>query len=227
MSFNWTLPAAMAALALVSVTGIAQDNGPAFIGMVTDRNQTPLARAILTLSSNERVLQAHSSVRGQFRFENVPRGTYDLECSAPGFARQKVSVDLSNADAPPLAIILQVASQPDMETCGPHPSIAYSSVDPKSPQLAGIVRGYENRKPLRRAQLVLMRVDDPRITSHAVADDQGGFHFENLAAGRYDLRISRPGYLPTQVKALLVPHENNVTVDIPMSRDDKKLTVCQ
>jgi hypothetical protein len=123
-------------------------------------------------------------VRGQFHFENVTRGTYDLECSAPGFARQKFSVDLSNADAPPLAIVLQVASQPDMETCGPHPSIAYSSVDPKSPQLAGIVRDYENRKPLRRAELVLTRVDDPRITSHAIADDQGGFRFENLAAGR-------------------------------------------
>ena len=131
MKFNSTLPTAMAALTLVSVPGIGQDNGTAFVGMVTDRNQTPLARAVVILSSNERVLQAHSSVRGQFHFENVPRKTYDLECSAPGFARQKFSVDLSNEDAPPLAIVLQVASQPDMEMCGPHPSIAYSSVDPK------------------------------------------------------------------------------------------------
>jgi hypothetical protein len=114
-----------------------------------------------------------------------------------------------------------------MEACGPHPSIAYSPVDPKSPQLAGIVRSYENRKPLRRAELFLTRVDDPRITFHAVADDRGGFRFENLAAGRYDLRISRPGYRPTQVKTILVPHENSVTVDVPMSREDKKLIVCQ
>jgi hypothetical protein len=227
MSFNSTLPAAVAALMLISVRAVGQDNGLAFAGMVTDRNQSPLARAVVTLSSDERVLQEHSSVHGQFRFENVPRGTYDLECSAPGFARQKFSVDLSKPDAPPLAIVLQVASQPDVEACGPHPSIAYSSVDPMSPQLDGIVRSYENLKPLRHAELVLTRVDDPRITSHTVADDQGRFRFESLAAGHYDLRVFRPGYLTVQVKTLLVPHENRVTVDIPLNRDDKKLIVCQ
>jgi len=109
----------------------------------------------------------------------------------------------------------------------PTPQLPILLFTRKSPELAGIVRDYENRKPLRRAELVLTRVDDPRITSHAVADDQGGFRFENLAAGCYDLRISRPGYLPAQVKTLLVPHENSVAVDVPMSRDDKKLIVCQ
>jgi hypothetical protein len=228
VSANSILLAAVAAQTLISVPDIGQNNGLAFVGMVTDPNQTPLGREVVTLSSNDRVLQTCSTVRGQFRFENVPRGTYDLECSAPGFARQKFYVDLSNADAPPLAIVvLQHASQPEMEACGPHPSIAYSSADPKSPRLAGIIRSYENRKPLRRAELVLTLVDDPRITSHTVADNQGGFRFEHLAAGRYDLRVSRPGYLPTQVKTLLVPHENSITVDVPMRRDDKKLIVCQ
>jgi hypothetical protein len=227
VNFNSTLPAAVAALTVISVPGLGQDNGHAFVGMVTDWFQTPLTRAVVTLSSNDRVLQTRSSVRGQFRFENVPRGTYDLECSAPGFARQKFSVDLSNADAPSLAIVLHVASQPDIEECRPHPSIAYSSLDAKSPQLAGIVRSYDNRKPLRRAELIVTRVDDPRIASHTVADDQGRFRFKNLTAGRYDLRISRPGYLPAQVKMLLVPHENSVTLEVPMRRDDKKLIVCQ
>jgi hypothetical protein len=196
-------------------------------GTVTDPSQFPLAKAIVTLSSNDRVLQTQTSARGEFFFERVPRGAYDLECKVPGFRRLKVSVDLSGADAPPLAIALEVGPIPDIEGCGPHPSIAYSPIDPKRPQLAGVVQSYENRKPLPRARSVLMRVDDLRIHPRTVANDDGSFGFEKLGAGRYILRISRHGYVPAEVKQLLVPYENSVTVYIPMKRDDKKLIVCQ
>lgn len=227
MRFHSSLPAAGVALALISLPVIGQDAGLSLAGTVTDRFQIPLTKAIVILSSIDRVLQTQSSAQGQFRFESVPRGTYDLECKAPGFARLKVSVDLSGADAPPLAIVLQMGTTPDMEECGPHPSMAYSPVDPRRPQVAGVVRSYENRKPLPRARLVLTRVDDPRIHSHTVANDDGRFGFETLAPGRYDLQISRHGYVPPEKIQLLVPHENSVTVDIPMKRDDKRLIVCQ
>ena len=227
MRFHSNLPAAGAMLALISLPVIGQDTGLPFAGTVTDRSQTPLTKAIVTLSSNDRVLQTQTSARGQFRFESVPRGVYDLECKAPGFARQKVSVDLSGVDAPPLTIVLQVGPIPDIEECGPHPSIAYSSVDPKRPQLAGVVRSYENRKPLPRAALVLTRVDDPRIKSRTVANEYGSFGFEKHVPGRYYLQISRHGYVPPKKIQLLVPHENSVAVDIPMKRGDKKLIFCQ
>ena len=227
MRFHSSLPAAGAALALISLPLIGQDNRLLVAGTVTDPTQEPLAKAIVTLSSNDRVLQTQTSARGQFRFESVPRGAYDLECKAHGFRRLKVSVDLSGADAPPLAIVLEVGPMPDLEECGPHPSIAYSLVDPKRPQVAGVVRNYENRKPLPRARLVLTRVDDSRIHSRTVATDEGSFGFEKLTPGRYELRISRHGYFPAEVKQLLVPNENSVTVDIPMKRDDQKLIVCQ
>ena len=124
MRFNSTLPTAMAALTLVSVPGIGQDNGTAFVGMVTDRNQTPLARAVVILSSNESYRHTLRCAE-QFHFENVPRGTYDLECSAPGFARQKFSVFVGWCGLPwrrnnrssqlpaPVSIILSTQTGPE------------------------------------------------------------------------------------------------------------------
>jgi Carboxypeptidase regulatory-like domain len=67
------------------------------------------------------------------------------------------------------------------------------------------------------------------LESHSilVSDDRGRFQFENLTAGRYNLRTSLRGYVRAEMKQLLVPHENDVTVDVSMRRDDGKLVVCQ
>jgi carboxypeptidase family protein len=216
-----------AVLALISAPAVGLNGEVAFAGTITDRFQTPVPTGVATLSSIDRVLQTHVTPDGQFRFDNVPRGVYDLDIKAYGFARQRVSVDLSGAEAPPLAIVLQGPSVPDLEECGPQDSTIYSSFDSKRPQLAGIVRSYDKRKPLRHAEVTLTSVNDPRITSHTRSDDHGRFHFESLAAGRYNLRISLDGYLLRETEQLLVPRENNVTVDVSMDRDDKKLIVCQ
>jgi hypothetical protein len=225
--FHLDLLATGAVLALISIPAVGLDSGLAFVGTVTDRFRKPLPGTVVTLGSNDRVLQTHASADGQFRFENVPRGVYDLELKAHGFARQTLSVDLSGAEAPPLAIVLQGPTEPDMEECGPRHSIVYSSFDSTGPRLAGIVRSYDQRKTLRRADVALAPVDDPRITSHTVSDGHGSFQFENLTPGRYNLPISLHGYVPAEMKQFLVPNENNVTLDLIMRRDDGKLIVCQ
>lgn len=215
-------------LALISFPAVGLDSGPAFVGTVTDRFQKAVPTAVATLSSNDRVLQTSVSAAGQFRFENVPRGVYDLEVKAHGYARQRVSVDLSGAEAPHPAIVLQIAGMPDIEECGgPQDSTVYSPFDSTRPQLAGIVRSYDKRKPLARAQVTLARVDDPRIAFHTRLDDRGRFQFESLAAGRYKLRISLHGYLFRDTEQILVPREDNVTMDVSMVRQDKPVIVCQ
>jgi len=229
LSFHLNLLATGAVLALISVPAVGLDSGLTFVGTITDRFHNPVLAGVATLSSINRVLQTHVSADGQFRFENAPRGVYDLEIKTHGFARQTVSVDLSGAEAPPLAIVLQGPAEPDPdEGCGPQDSTVYSPLDSTTPQLAGIVRSYDKkRKPLPGAEVALARVDDPRITSHTRSDDHGRFQFESLAAGRYNLRISVNGYLLPEPKQLLVPRENNVAVDMSMVRDDKRLIVCQ
>ena len=233
LRFHSSLLATPGVLVLISVPAVSLHSGLAFVGTVTDRFQKPVPTAVVTLSSIDRVLQTHVSAGGQFRFESVPPGVYDLETKAHGFVRQRGAVDFSGADlssakASPLAIVLQLpTSLPDIEECGPQDSIVYSSLDSKRPQLAGIVRSYDKQKPLGRAEVILARVDDPQITSRTRSDDHGRFQFESLAAGRYNLRISLHGYLLPEPKQLLVPRENNVSVDTSLVRDDKKLIVCQ
>ncbi len=233
LRFHSNLLATGVVLVLISVPAVSLDSGLAFVGTVTDRFQKPVPTAVATLSSIDRVLQTHVSADGQFRFENVPPGVYDLETKAHGFVRQRDVVDLFRCGsfgrkAPPLAIILQLpTSVPDIEECGPQDSIVYSSFDSKRPQLAGIVQSYDKRKPLGRVEVTLARVDDPQMTYRTRSDDHGRFQFESLAAGRYSLRISLHGYLLPERKQVLVPRENNVTVDTSLVRDDKKLIVCQ
>jgi hypothetical protein len=143
-----------------------------------------------------RLYQTKSSSDGRFRFAVVPRGAYDLEFAEEGFIRRKVSVDLSREAAQPLAIVLNFGSLPDMNYCGPHPSIAYDSLELKNPRLTGVVRAYENHGPIARAEVVLWREHDAHITATSVADAEVRFKFDSLPAGRYRLRISRIGYLP-------------------------------
>lgn len=229
LDFRLPLFATAAALMLISVPAVGLDSGLALTGTVTDRFNNPVPVGLATLSSLDRVLQTHVSAGGQFRFENVPRGVYDLDIKTYGFARQKVSVDLSGAEAPPLTIVLRGPTVPDPdEGCGPQDSIVYSAFDSTTPRLAGTVRSDDRkRKPLPRAEVTLARVDDPRITAHSRSDDHGRFQFESLAAGRYNLRISLNGYLLPEPRQILMPRENNVVGDVSLSRDDKRVVICQ
>jgi hypothetical protein len=225
--FNSRLLAAGAALVLISIPIIGQGSVPRIAGTITDRFQRPVVGATVSLMSDDRVLQTESSAGGQFHFEGVPRGAYLLEYRARGFAGEAVSVDLTGADTPPLTIILQHGpTVPELEECGPHPTIAWSSFDTKNPQLAGVIRSYEG-KALPGAELVATRVDNPSVNFNTLANNRGKFGFDKLPPGRYDLQIFRKSYVPTEVKQLLVPRENSVAVDIPMKRDDEKLIVCQ
>src|ERR1041385_6371825 len=93
------LLAAGAVLALISAPAAGLGSGVALVGTITDRFQIPVPAGVASLSSIDRDLQNRVCAGGQFRFENVPRGVYDLDIKAYGFARQRVSVDLSGAVA--------------------------------------------------------------------------------------------------------------------------------
>jgi hypothetical protein len=214
-------------LIVVGFLSFGQDNHPDLTGMITDQSLAPAANVLVTLSSIERVFQTKSSTNGQFRFEGVPRGTYDLEFAGAAFVKQRVSIDLSNGSAQALSVVLNISSQPNMDYCGPHPSIRYDSPDLNNLKLTGVVRAYESRRPLARAELTLWRDDDTQMESTAVADGKGKFKFDSLPAGRYHLQVSRRGYLRTAVTPLLLPRENGVFIDIPIVRDDKKIIICQ
>jgi hypothetical protein len=138
-------------------TSVWGQNTANFSGAITDAASAPVAKVLVTLSSLDRVLQAESDADGQFRFTSVPPGLYDVELSAPGFLKQTLPINLSDGDSRSLTVVLKVGSLPDMNYCGPHPSVRYESARFDGRQLAGIVRDYYDVKPVAKAKIALFR----------------------------------------------------------------------
>ena len=193
------------------------------VGTVSDGTSVRVEGVSVLLSSLDRAFQTRSNTAGRFRFENVPGGLYELEVSTPGFVKQTPPVDLTNGSQS-LAIVLKVGSMPDMNYCGPHSSIVYEPSTAMKPRLDGVIQDYENHKPVAKADVTIWRASE-KVSSRR-SDQAGNFMFNGLPAGYYDLRISRQGYGTENVKGLLLPRENGVSVEISLLKR-KKIVVCQ
>jgi len=105
-------------------------------------------------------------------------------------------------------------SVPDMNYCGPVPSVTYSVLPSKlSPHLTVIVRNYSGGEPIRNATVSLWRGGDKRPAFSFHSDQIGRVQFIDVPAAHYDLRIARQGYRPTVLKQLLVTRESGTLVD--------------
>jgi hypothetical protein len=157
-------------------------------GAITDPASAPVANVSVTVSSLDRVLQAESDADGQFRFLSVPPAVYTLELSSPGFVKQTVPINLSDAGSRSLTVVLKVGSMPDMNYCGPHPSVRYESAKFDGRQLAGIVRDYDELKPIAKAKLrsservrsspYLNAVPTKQANSNSTIRQRAGIHCE-------------------------------------------------
>jgi hypothetical protein len=195
-------------------------------GAVRDLSAAPVAGVLLTLSSLDRALQTKSANDGRFRFESIPNGKYDLELSARGFVKQRIPVDVSGITPQPLTIIARsLYSVPDVDYCGPNPSVSYSLLQANSPHLTGVVRDYSDGKPLSNATVSLWRNGEERPAFGSHSDQAGTFRFNDVPAGHYDLRILRRGYRPAELKQLLVPGESSTSVDLSVLKR-KWLVAC-
>jgi hypothetical protein len=165
---------AVIVLLLVAGNFALGQGGSRVTGVVRDRSAAPVAGVLLTLSSFDRALQTKSAADGWFRFENIPNGKYDLELSARGFAEQTFPVDVSEITPQALTIVLRLlGSVPDINFCGPHPSVNYSPLQPNSPHLTGVVRDYSDEKPVRNAIVSLWRSSDDRPAFTSYSSESG------------------------------------------------------
>ncbi|MBV9084408.1 MAG: carboxypeptidase regulatory-like domain-containing protein [Acidobacteriaceae bacterium] len=134
-------------------------------GTIAATFSAAIAGASLTLSSLDRAFQTKSGLDGRFRFENVPKGKYELEASANGFLSQTLLLELSTS-VRVVGIVLRVGPMPDPNYCGPHPSITYGSQELQATHVDGVIRDYGNRKPVRKAEVSLWGAgeDKPAFT---------------------------------------------------------------
>jgi len=191
-------------------------------GHIEDSTSTSVAGASISLISLDRVLHAESSIDGYFEFTGIAGGAYELFVSAPGFAKQKLSIEFSEETASPISITLhQVGNGP----CGQPLLVEYSSPDLKSPRLAGIIRGYRG-KPKAKAEVTLRLTGEGQPVFRSTPSQQGKFAFDEVPPGYYDLRIAQKGYWPIEIKRLIIPRENGVFVDLGMTQRNT-LFLCQ
>src|SRR5437868_593192 len=72
---------------MASCVSLAQTNTATLTGVVLDRSRAVVSRAEVQISSHETGVVKKTMVNeiGQFNFNFLPPGTYDLTAAAPGF----------------------------------------------------------------------------------------------------------------------------------------------
>lgn len=91
-----------------------------------------------------------------------------------------------------------------------------------SAELQGVVGSAWDQKPLKRAEVVLHPRDPGRSTAGATTDEQGRFHFLEVAPGSYVLTVSRTGYLSTSA---VYQHSARLPVPFAVESDLSSLQV--
>ena len=142
------------------------------------------------------------------------------------FLKQTLPINLSGGDSRSLTVVLKIGSLPDMNYCGPHPSVRYESAEFDGRQLAGIAREYYDVKPVAKAKIALFREGEKQPILKCRSDQTGQFKLKDPPAGRYTLRISREGYWKADLKEFLIPRENSVFVNFTLV-ERNRIVVCQ
>ena len=80
------------------------------------------------------------------------------------------------------------------------PTLSQTSVsrDKQNATIAGSVVRLDTGEPLKKARVTLQSHSGDSIYVACLTDEQGHFAFENLAAGSYNLSVSRNGYVDAQ-----------------------------
>jgi protocatechuate 3,4-dioxygenase beta subunit len=150
-----------------------------------------------------------------------------VEITARGFTKQTITLNLQDRTTPPaLSITLRIGNQPDEERCGSRASIIYGSLGESNSQLSGTVHDYMHGQALRNAEVTIRKAGDPKAAFESHSDASGRFKFENLPPGPYDLRIVKAGYRPVNIKHLIKPKENGLTIHATIL-EQNKMVACQ
>lgn len=102
-------------LLVTTVSGLAQPPQRAIAlapltGTLVDPSDTPVPAVRIVLAGGGQAWEASTSPTGQFRFDNVPPGSYELRCDVPGFDRIAQRVRTGPRSNRPLRLRLTIAA---------------------------------------------------------------------------------------------------------------------
>jgi len=136
------------ALVICLLSFLAQQTRPAtpveqvgvIAGIVVDSGGGILPGVTVTLRSGQRVERTvTTSSTGEFRFENVPPGSYVVEAALPGFVNLTASVTVGGTGLKPLRLTLQVSAlQEAVTVTAETPRVDAMSANTKRAGRAGV-----------------------------------------------------------------------------------------
>ncbi|HEY2016367.1 MAG TPA: carboxypeptidase-like regulatory domain-containing protein, partial [Bryobacteraceae bacterium] len=144
----------------MAVTAAAQVTSGSLEGVVVDESGIPLAGASIRLTHSTQSVerQASSLERGLFRFEQLPIGTYLLECSKDGYSPAKAEVRVSVGETASVTATLQAAVKfESTTTVARKTDLRIASVDRAGSELSTLFEGS------RIVQLPLARRDPAEL----------------------------------------------------------------
>jgi hypothetical protein len=209
---------------LLGVASISAQSVGTLKGIVTHQKGLPVTDASLTLFSEDRVRNAKTDGKGQFKFASLPFQTYELQVSSTGFGTVTFrNLRIAGQEPKSLSITLRPWSTDDSSkspdrTClirievvpGLTETVSYEMRTGKL-SLVGAVGDAWRGGPLKSAKITLSKSGRNGIAlSEVNSDDSGGFQFADLEPGKYTLRVSHEGYYegPTVFMEFWVTREN-------------------
>ncbi|MBI4162016.1 MAG: carboxypeptidase regulatory-like domain-containing protein [Acidobacteria bacterium] len=152
-----------------------------------------------------RVFVTHTDARGEYRFEDLPGGTYDLEAGGQGLeVGRKESISVR----PPFRNVLDFSLGSRTGGTPESPRAAPEGTSTPPPAAAGEATGTVSGTLLDGAGL---GVPDARIVLQGetralrgLSDPDGRFRLDRVPAGGYRLEAHSPGYLAVILPGLAV-----------------------
>jgi len=187
------------------------------LGRVTDLGK-PLQGAQVRLMSRTEsgLLRVTSSdQRGEYRFKELPSGTYDVEVEADGFrlgAKPGVEVKA------PFQNIVDVPMLRGGAPGGavPIPGVPVQDAAPAIPPVT--VRGAlldGDRHPVVDVTVLLVALQGTKLYQ-AMSGPDGAFTIDGVVPGRYRAVVRSPGHMPVDLKSVEVKPEAGLTLNLSL-----------
>jgi hypothetical protein len=203
------------------------------LGRVTDIGRPLQGAQVRLVSRIEAGLLRVTSTdqRGEYRFKELPTGTYDVEVEADGFRlgakpgvevkapfQNIVDVMLLRSGATPLGqqVAPLLAGAPGQGIPGSGTPSSGLVAEPALPPVkvhGALVDG--DRHPVVDVSVLLVALQGTRLYQ-AVSGTDGGFTIEGVAPGRYRAVIRSPGHMPVDLKSVEVHPEAGLTLNMSL-----------
>jgi hypothetical protein len=203
----WLTGSLFVAQLLVLMPASAQSGSSLKVNALTRRGH-PVPGVALTLVSDDRVRIAVTNAKGEFEFDNLPALRYVLEATYLEFPIAAIEdIQLATQGSRSLTITLDPPGGYFARGAGTKCMLldigfvsgAFGKIfyDERQGEesLEGSFAAEMAKEPGKATTITLFRVGQPDTSIAEVhPDTNGGYHFSDLAPGKYQIRVSRDGF---------------------------------